>query len=81
MVYVTQFIFYGIPIAAVIFFIISLCRYLSAKRRQRVAPDSISEEQLRTRRILLIVSIFIAGIFTAVVIAFILLMFMAAAFM
>ncbi len=81
MVYLTQIIFYGIPIATLVFFIISLCRYLSAKRRHRLDPASISEAQLKSRKTLMIVSLILAAVFVAVVIAFILLMLMAVAFM
>lgn len=81
MIYLIQFIFYGIPIAALWFFFSSLYRYLSAKRKNKTEPDSFSVEEMKKRKLLLIVSSVIAGVLVAVVVAFAILLFSAVAFM
>lgn len=81
MVYLSEIIYYAIPAAAVLFFFISLFRYLSGRHRNRRQPGSVSEQSMRTRRILLIISSVIAGILVAFVAALIALMMLAVAYM
>ncbi|MBQ8232760.1 MAG: hypothetical protein IJZ34_12660 [Lachnospiraceae bacterium] len=81
MLYYIQYIFYGLPIIALLFFIISLCRYISAKRKNKAMPNSYSTEEIKKRKLLLIVSSVIAGVFIMVVVSLIVLLFMAAAYM
>lgn len=75
------FLFGSIPVAAIVFFVVSLIRYRSAKKLNMQASDTYSEEQMKSRRNLMITSSVIAGILVAVVIAFACLMFMAVAYM
>ncbi|MBQ2767722.1 MAG: hypothetical protein IJF49_06560 [Clostridia bacterium] len=77
----TQLAFYGIPAAAILFFAVSLVRYCTAKKQNKRVPNSISAEELRSRRLMLIISSVIAGLLAAVVIAFTVLLFVAVAFM
>ncbi|MBR3868891.1 MAG: hypothetical protein IKM66_06200 [Clostridia bacterium] len=71
-------VFYAVPIAAVLFFIVSLVRYFVAKNKNKQAPDTYSESQIKSRKSLLIISSAIAGVLAAVIIIFwILLLLMA----
>lgn len=79
MLYLTEFLlyglFFGLPLAAVVFFVVSLVRYIRAKK------CGIDAEKLKEHRILLIVSSVIAGVLLAVVVGFVTLLMMAIAFM
>ena len=79
--YIMQGIYYAIPVAAVVFFVVSLVLFLSAKRQESQAPGSVDATRLKTLKFLLIVSSIIAGVLLLVVLAFMALMFMAVAFM
>jgi len=81
MAYLMQYVFYAIPVAAILFFAVSLYRYRKVKKENRKNPDAFSVAEIKTRRILLIVSSVIAGTLAAVVIAFAVLLGMAVAFM
>ena len=81
MLYFIQFLYFAIPVAAILFFIVSLCLFLSARKQNKQQPGSVSAQTLRKRKIMLIVSSVIAGILAAIVIAFIALLYMAVAFM
>lgn len=79
--YITSILYYLIPVAALLFFAGSLIFYLVAKRKNKRVPGTYSPEQIKTRKICLIVSTVIAGILAVVVLAFIGLLMMAVAFM
>lgn len=81
MLYFIQFLYFAIPVAAILFFIVSLCLFLSARKQNKQQPGSVSAQTLRKRKIMLIVSSVIAGVLAAIVIAFIALLYMAVAFM
>ena len=81
MLYFVQFLYFAIPVAAILFFIVSLCLFLSARKQNKQQPGSVSAQTLRKRKIMLIVSSMIAGVLAAIVIAFIALLYMAVAFM
>lgn len=82
MLVLVQILFlYFVPAAAIAFFIVSLCLYISARRKNKAQPGSISLQTLNTRKIMLIISSVIFGVLALVVIGFIALMFMAVAFM
>lgn len=81
MLYFIQFLYFAIPVAAILFFIVSLCLFLSARKQNKLQPGSVSAQTLRKRKIMLIVSSVIAGVLAAIVIAFIALLYMAVAFM
>lgn len=75
------FLFFGVPIAAVLFFGVSLWRFLSAKGANKKAPGTYTEKQLAALRLVLILASVIAGVICAIVVGFICLMFMAVAYM
>lgn len=79
--YVVMCIFYGIPIAVFLFFVISLYRYLYARRKNRMEPDSFSAEEVQKRKSSLKLSAIMAGALVLVVIGLAVLLFMAIAFM
>lgn len=81
MLYFIQFLYFAIPVAAILFFIVSLCLFFSARKQNKLQPGSVSAQTLRKRKIMLIVSSVIAGVLAAIVIAFIALLYMAVAFM
>lgn len=54
-------IFYGIGILALVFFVICLVRFLSAKRAEKQELGSVPEEQLKARKIWLIISSVLFG--------------------
>lgn len=81
MVYLIQGIFYGIPVAAVLFFAISLYRYCRARSMNRKTPGSIPAGEMKKRKILFIISSVIAAVLASVVGGFMLLLFLAVAFM
>lgn len=79
MAYILQFLiyglFFGLPLAAVIFFLTSLIRYIRAKQRGADA------QEMKKHKILLLASSIIAGVLLAVVVGFVTLLMMAIAFM
>ena len=79
--YIISALYYIIPLFAVLFFCISLFRYLYAKRRNKRIPGTYTDTQMKSRKVWLIVSSVVAGILAVVVLAFIGLLMMAVAFM
>jgi len=75
MLYYVQYIFYLIPLAALVCFIISLCRYVSGRRQ------GLDAAEMKMRKMLLIVSAAVAGVLLAVIIALAVLLYTAVAFM
>ena len=79
--YLYDILFFAIPVLLVVLFGISLYRYLHAKNREKHAPGIVSREELRRRKIWLIVFSVMAGATLAVVAGFLGLLFMAIAYM
>ena len=79
--YIVSILYYLIPVSAAVFFFVSIFRYVLAKRKNKKMPGSYTPEQMKSRKICLIVSSVIAGILALVVLAFIGLLMMAVAFM
>ena len=79
--YIISALYYIIPAAALLFFIVSLARWRDAKEQNKRTPGTYSEEEMKSRKICLIVSSVIAGMMAAVVLAFMGLLMMAVAFM
>ncbi|MBQ6706131.1 MAG: hypothetical protein IJN07_01290 [Clostridia bacterium] len=71
----------GTPVAVLVLFVISLCRYLSAKKRNKAEPGRVSDADLKKRRIMLIVTAALLGVLVAIVIALAVLLSMAVAYM
>lgn len=80
-VFIYDFLFFAIPIVAVLFFGISLYRYCSALSKNKKSPETFQPSEIKKRLILLIVSSVIMGVLLIIVIGFIALMFMAIAYM
>jgi len=74
-------LFLGIPVAATIFFIVCLCRYLLLKNQLRQTPESVDGEKLKSGKILLIVSSVIFGVVMTVAFTFVILLVLAIAYM
>ena len=74
-------LFFGIPAVLFVLFGVSLYRYKTAKEENKQNPGTYSPEEMKKRKMMLIIALVIAGILVAVVIGFIALMFMAVAFM
>ncbi len=81
MSYLAFILFGSIPVAAIVFAVVSIIRYSSAKKANMQTPETFSGEEIKSRKDLMIVSLIIAGILAAVVIGFVCLMFMAVAYM
>lgn len=73
--------FFAIPILTVVFFIRSLIRYLSGKKANKNAPGTISDDVMRERKIMLIISSILMGLFVTVVVCLIALIPAAVAYM
>ena len=81
MFYLSQFLIYVLPIAAVIPFVISLACYIRARRANRRTPDTYSRSQMTARLVWLIVTGVIMGAMVAMIVGFMLLLMVAVAFM
>ena len=77
----TDLIFYGSPIAAIVFFGISLYRYLSGKKQNKLSPNTISDDEMESRRHMLVVSSVTVGIITLLAAGYIWLTFLVLAYM
>ena len=72
---------YVIPMAAIVFFIVSLCDFICARKKYKDEPNEVNELKKNTTKTLLIVSSVIMGVFLAIIIGFAALMFTAVAYM
>lgn len=76
-----NFLFFGLPLAAVIWFVWSLVCYLSTRKKEKDQPGSVSTFEMKSRKINLIASSVVAGILIAVVLGIFILLAMAIAYM
>lgn len=81
MFYLSQFLIYALPIAALVLFVISLVRYICAIRANHRAPDTYSKSQMTARLVWLIVTGVIMSAMMLMIAGFMLLLLMAVAFM
>lgn len=65
----------GLPIGAIVFFIVSLVRYLSGRR------SGCETQEMKRRKILLVISSVIMGVLVASILGIIALLYMAIAYM
>ena len=79
--YVLYVLFFAIPLLTIGFFLVSLFRFLSAKRANKKTPGAFGAEEIKRRKLLFIVSAVTSGVFAAVVIGIIVLLCMAIAYM
>lgn len=72
---------FAVPIGSIIFFVVSLVLFLSARSANKENPGTYTESQINTRKVLLIVSSILAFVVVSVVITIISLLYMAVAYM
>ncbi len=78
---IIDLLFFAIPILLLSFLGISIYRYISAKRQNAKAPDTFSSNELKTRKLLLIISAVLTAVFVTIVVGFVALLFLAVAYM
>lgn len=61
--FVVLAIFYGAPMFALTFFCVSVSLYVDAKKKNKLVPDTYSVREIKKRKIWLIVSSVIEGVF------------------
>lgn len=76
-----ELVLYGLPVAIVIFFIVSLVRFMAAKSKNRKAEGTFSAEEMKKRKVTLIVASILAAALLLFIIGLIALMFLAVAYM
>ena len=81
MIYLTETILLLIPTGALVGFFVSLFMYLYAKRKNKRVPGSYSERQMRNKGYILGVFSVIAGAMVVAIIALVILLYTAVAFM
>lgn len=82
MTYSLSIIFFCLLILVpIVFFVVSLALYISAKRKNRQVTSPYIQKEMATYKVLLIISSVILGLLLAVVITFAVLFFFAIAFM
>ena len=81
MIYLTETILVLIPTVAFVGFWVSLFMYLYAKRKNKRAPGSYSERQMRYKGYMLGVFSVIAGAMLIAIVALVILLYTAVAFM
>lgn len=74
-------LFFGIPIAVTAWCVSSILRYVNAKKASKADPGAVSAEELKERKRWMIVSAVAAGFLVAAVVAVIVLLMTAIAFM
>lgn len=72
---ISTILLFCIPVAAIVFFIISLVRYLDGRK------TGCDDSEMRKRKLLLILSAVIVGVLVVAVVALIVLLYMAIAYM
>ena len=81
MIYLTQAFFWLVPTVAVVGFFVSLFMYFNAKNKNKRAPGTFSDEAVKVRKTWFIIFSLIAGTMLAAVVALIILLYTAVAFM
>ena len=81
MALVSEIIFFGFPIAAIVYFIVSLVRFVRAHLLSKKFPDLVLEDKMTSLRRHLIISSVIMGILLAVVVGLEILFMRAIAYM
>ncbi len=76
-----EMLFFSIPIASIVLLIISIYRYISAKKQNKAVPNTYSHDEIKKRRIMLIVMSVIVAVVVTIVVGFMLLLFSALAHM
>jgi hypothetical protein len=74
-------LFFALPIASVVLLIISIVRYIVARKRNKAVPNTYSDAEIRNRKIMMIAMIIIAGVLVTIVISLMSLLLLAVAYM
>ena len=64
---VLALLFFCAPVIFLVLFLVRLCRYISAKRKNKAAPGTVPEETVLTHRTLMIVFLVFTIVFSAIV--------------
>ncbi len=78
---VIDILFFALPAILLVFLGISIYRYVSAKRKSAKEPGTVSPSDMKSRKIVLIIASILAGVFLAIVVGMIALIFLAVAYM
>ena len=81
MIYLTQAFFWMVPIAALVSFIVTLCMYIASKKKNKREPGSIGECVMKARRNAFVVCSVVFGLVVAMIVALVILLYTAVAFM
>ena len=81
MIYLTQAFFWIVPTAALVGFIVTLCAYISTKRKSKCELGSVGECVLKARKNAFIVCSVVFGLVVAMIGALVILLYTAVAFM
>lgn len=80
-VLIYDILFFTIPIILIALFGVCLYRYIIAKRKNKKKPGTFSDNEVKLRFLLLILTFVMMLVFVSVVVGFIALLYMAVAFM
>ena len=75
------FLFYAIPLLSLALFVLSLVRYLLARRANKITPGRFSPQEIKKREITLLIFMFIVGVFLAIIVGCVALLALAVAYM
>lgn len=64
---VLALLFFCSPVIFFVLFLVRLCRYISAKRKNEAAPGTVPEETVLTHRTLMIAFLIFTIVFSAIV--------------
>lgn len=79
--YLIQFIFFGIPIIAILLFVASLYEYFEAKKKYKIEVTEANEKEVKSKKKFVILSSVIMGVIVTVVMVLLCLVYMSIAYM
>ena len=79
--YLFMSLIYIIPIVAIVFFIVSLCYYIDAKKKYVAEPNDFNEQKKKETKTMLLVASIVMGVLLTVITGFVVMMYMAIAYM
>ncbi len=74
-------LFFGIPTVSLVLFVISVYRYVSAKRKNKKSPNTFSDEEMTSRKTMLVILSVIVGVLLVILTGLTVLLYLAVAFM
>ena len=74
-------LFFAIPVILIVLYCVSLYHYVSAKKKNKTAPGTFTDDEIKKRKKMLLVLSVAAGVLVAVVIGFSVLLSMCIAHM